>query len=126
MDRSLTIGKKIWVIPEGYIPEGSTYKSRELISHEAFCVVNTNQQVAHLNVTLYFTDKDPVGPYQLEVPGQRTRHFRFNDLNDPQPVPSGTDYSTVIEADVPIVVQFTRLDSRVENNALMTSLAFPA
>lgn len=126
MDSSFSIGKKVWVIPEGYIPEGSTYTSRELISHEAFCVVNTNRQEAKLSVTLYFTDRDPVGPYRLNVPGQRTRHFRFNDLNEPQPVPRATEYSAVIEADIPIVVQFTRLDSRVANNALMTSLAFPA
>jgi hypothetical protein len=51
---------------------------------------------------------------------------RFNDLTDPAPVPLGTDYSCVIESDVPIVVQHTRLDSRQPANALMTTIAYPA
>jgi hypothetical protein len=38
----------------------------------------------------------------------------------------GTEYSSVIESDVPVVAQHTRLDSRQAENALMTTMAFPA
>ena len=53
-------------------------------------------------------------------------HLRFNDLSDPEPVPEGTDYSSVLEADIPIVVQHTRLDSRQDANALLTTIAYAA
>ncbi len=76
--------------------------------------------------TVWAIDRDPVGPYRVVVPARRTRHQRFNDLDDPQPIPRDTDYASVIESDVPIVVQHTRLDSRQPANALLTTVAFPA
>jgi len=97
-----------------------------LISHEAACILNTGMQDAHVEITIYFTDRDPVGPYRVTVPAQRTTHLRFNELKDPQPVPIATPYSSVIEADVPIVVQHTRLDSRQAESALISTIAFPA
>jgi hypothetical protein len=60
------------------------------------------------------------------VPARRTRHIRFNDLVDPEPIPRATQYSSVIESDPPIVVQHTRLDSRQDANALLTTIAFAA
>jgi hypothetical protein len=41
-------------------------------------------------------------------------------------VPRDTDYSSLIESDVPVVVQHTRLDSRKAALALLSTLAFPA
>jgi hypothetical protein len=58
------------------------------------------------------------------VPARRTRHVRFNDLTEPEPIPRDTDYASVIESDVPIVVQYTRLDSRQAENALLTTIAY--
>jgi len=52
------------------------------------------------------------GPYELVVSGRRTRHIRFNDLNDSKPIPHKTDFAGLLESDVPIVVQHTRRDSR--------------
>jgi hypothetical protein len=121
------IGRKKWAIAEGYIPswsQGSWSTPPELISHEAFCVLNTNDQEAHIEVTIYYSDREPVGPYRLTVPPRRTQHFRFNNLSDPEPIPTGTDYSSVIESDVPVVVQHTRLDSRQADSALLTTIAF--
>jgi len=120
------IGATTWVIAEGYIPKGSTGPEPELTSHETFCVLNANDAPANVEVTIFFSDRDPVGPYRVQVPARRTKHVRFNDLTDPAPVPKATDYSCVIESDVPIVVQHTRLDSRQAANALMTTIAYPA
>ena len=39
-------------------------------------------------------------------------------------MPRDTDYASVIESDVPIVVQHTRLDSRQAENALITTIAY--
>jgi hypothetical protein len=60
----------------------------------------------------------------LTVPAERTVHVRFNDLDDPEPIPRETDYASVIESDVPIVVQHTRLDSRQADLGVMTTIAY--
>ncbi len=119
------IGHTIWAIPEGYIPGQSHGSGRALTSHEAFCILNAGERDAHVELTVFYEDGDPVGPYELVVPARRTRHFRFNDLDDPAPIPRDTPYSSVIESDNPIVVQHTRLDSRQDANALLSTIAFP-
>ena len=119
------LGHTTWVIPEGYIPSQSTGTDRTLISHEAVCILNAGDADAAITITLYFKDRAPVGPYHLAVPASRTRHFRFNDLTDPETVPRDTDYSSVIRSSVPVVVQHTRLDSRQPALALLSTIAFP-
>ena len=118
------IGRKCWAIAEGYIPPSSHGPAPEMTSHEAACLLNTADQDAHVRITIYFSDRDPAGPYLLTVPARRTKHIRFNNLKDPEPVPLGIEYSSVIESDAPIVVQHTRLDSRQDANALLSTIAF--
>ena len=60
------------------------------------------------------------------MPAQRTKHVRFDELKEPLSIPKETPYASVIESDVPVVVQHSRLDSRQVENALMTTVAFPA
>jgi hypothetical protein len=124
MDKA--IGAKEWVIAEGYIPEESHGPEPQMTSHETVCILNTSAQDAHIEITIYYSDREPVGPYRAVVPARRTRHIRFNDLRDPEVIPRGTDYSSVIRSDVPIVAQHTRLDSRQAENALITTIAYPA
>jgi hypothetical protein len=97
-----------------------------MTSHETACLLNASDQDASVEITVYFSDREPVGPYRVSVPARRTRHVRFNDLEEPEPIPRDTDYATVIESDVPLVVQHTRLDSRQAENALLSTIAFPA
>jgi hypothetical protein len=118
------LGHTRWAIAEGYIPGSSHGPEPEMTSHETACLLNTSEQDAHVTITIYFADRDPVGPYCLTVPAKRTNHVRFNDLKDPAPIPRGTDYASVIDSDVPIVVQHTRLDSRQNANALLSTIAF--
>ncbi len=118
------IGRTRWAIAEGYIPGWSMGTEPQMTSHETACILNTSDQDAHVEITLYFSDREPVGPYRVTVPARRTKHLRFNELNDPEPIPKDTDYASVIESDVPIVVQHTRLDSRQAENALLTTIAY--
>jgi hypothetical protein len=118
------IGARIWAIAEGYIPAWGHGPEPEFTSHETACILNTNDADAHVEITIYFADRDPVGPYRLVVGARRTKHVRFNDLSDPAPVPRGTDYSSVLVSDVPVVIQHTRLDSRQSENALITTMAW--
>ena len=120
------IGMREWVIAEGYIPPESHGPQPQMLSHETVCMLNAGDQDAHVEITIYFKDREPVGPYKVTVPARRTLHQRFNDLNDPEPIPRGTDYSSVIRSDVPIVAQHTRLDSRQAENALLTTMAYPS
>jgi hypothetical protein len=119
------IGRTAWAIAEGYIPPYGNGPEPEMTSHETACLLNTTDRPAEVRITIFFSDRDPVGPYVIVVPPRRTRHVRFNDLSDPAPVPRGTDYASVIRSDVPIIVQHTRLDSRQAENALITTIAFP-
>lgn len=118
------VGKRIWAIPEGYIPGASVSQDHALVSHEAACLLNAGNADADVTITLFFTDRDPVGPYRVVVPARRTLHLRFNDLEDPAPVPRDTSYASLIESDQPIVVQHTRLDSRNPAIALLSTIAF--
>jgi hypothetical protein len=120
------VGRTHWAIAEGYIPAASVSEDRALVSHEAVCILNATGESAEIAITLFFADREPAGPYRLTVPARRTAHVRFNDLKDPAPVPRDTDYSSIIESSVPVVVQHTRLDSRNPSIALMTTLAFSA
>jgi hypothetical protein len=119
------IGNRVWAIAEGYIPPASTGSTRQLLSHETACLLNASREDAHVEITVYFADRDPAGPYIVTVPARRTLHLRFNDLNDPEPIPADTDFSSVIVSNVPIVVQHTRLDSRQEALALLSTMAYP-
>ncbi len=121
---STPIGRTRWAIAEGYIPDGSTGPEPQMLSHETACLLNASDTDAHVTITIYYADREPSGPYRVTVPARRTKHVRFNNLDDPEPVPKATDYSSVIESDVPIVVQHTRLDSRQAENALLTTIAF--
>jgi hypothetical protein len=118
------IGRKHWAIAEGYIPSQSSFSDPALISHETACILNAGDQEAHVRITIYFADREPVGPYRVTVAARRTRHLRFNDLTDPVPVPRDTDYASVFESDVPIIVQHTRLDSRRAEVSLLSTIAY--
>ncbi len=121
---STTIGHKRWAIAEGYIPPHSHGPEPAMTSHETACLLNATEHGAHVEITLFFSDREPAGPYLVTVPARRTLHLRFNDLTDPEPIPKGRDYSSVLVSDVPIVVQHTRLDSRQAENALLSTIAY--
>jgi hypothetical protein len=118
------IGRKRWVIAEGYIPSESSFSERALISHETACILNAGDREAHVAITIFFTDREPAGPYHVTVAARRTLHLRFNDLKEPAAIPRDTDYSSVFESDVPIVVQHTRLDSRHAEVSLLSTIAY--
>jgi hypothetical protein len=112
------IGRRRWAIAEGYIPSESSFSDRALISHETACILNASEQDARVAITIFFANREPVGPYRVTVAARRTLHLRFNDLDDPQPIPRDTDYASVFESDVPIIVQHTRRSGAFVNRCL--------
>lgn len=119
------LGKKIWAIADGYIPSKSNGPAPQMTSHETACILNVSDQPANIEITIYFSDKPPIGPYRITVAAERTKHIRFNDLKDPEPVPPDTDYASLLVSDIPVIVQHTRLDSRQAENALFSTIAYP-
>ena len=123
--RPTTIGTTCWAIGDGWIPPYSTGDDPALRSHESLCLLNAGGDDAHVDLHLYFADRDPAGPYHVTVPARRVRHVTLNDLTDPEPVPVATDFSALVTSSAAIVVQHTRLDSRQTANTLFSTLAFP-
>lgn len=118
------IGRKKWALAEGYLPTWSHGPEPEMLSHGAVCLLNATEEVAEVELTIYYSDREPSGPYRITVPPRRTRHVRFNTLEDPEAIPKGVDFASVLTCNVPIVVQHTRLDSRQAENGLMTTIAY--
>src|SRR3954452_10678282 len=120
------IGAKRWAIAEGYIPGWSTGPEPQLTSHETVCLLNAGEKEAHVAITIFFSEREPAGPYRIVLHARRTQHVRFNELRDPEAIPRDTDFASVIEPDVLIVGQHTRPDSRQAENALLSTIAYAA
>jgi hypothetical protein len=116
-------GEKFWYIPDGYIPETST---GQLTSHESICVLNTASEDALLNITIYFEDREPLENIMVVVSGRRTKHIRTSSLHqEGTPIPVGVPYAIEVQSDIPVIVQYSRLDSTQAENALMSVMAYP-
>jgi hypothetical protein len=120
----LSEGAYVWLIPDGYIPRESAGTQP---SHEAICVLNTAGEEAHLSITFYFEDRDPIKDVRVTVPPERTRHIR-TDLPEHlggAAVPKGVPYAVRVSCDVAVTVQHSRMDTSQEALALMSTIAHP-
>ncbi|SDC14946.1 hypothetical protein SAMN02799630_00654 [Paenibacillus sp. UNCCL117] len=116
-------GATYWVIPDAYIPEKS---SGELTSHESVCVLNTASEDAQLAFTIFFEDREPMEDIPYTVEARRTKHIRTSSLlKEGTPIPVGVPYAIEVRSNIPIIVQYSRLDSTQAENALMSVVAYP-
>lgn len=119
------IGSKTWLIPDMYWPEITS--KGHYVSHESICVLNTSEQECALSLTLYYEDRPPAEGYRAACAPQRTNHIRMDKLTGPGGghIPRGVPYAALVEASLPVVVQYTRVDTTQSANSQMTTLAFP-
>lgn len=118
-----SIGSTTWFVPDGFIPAESSGK---LESHESICFLNCNSEDANANITIYFEDQEPIENIVTEVKGNRTKHLRTDLLEkEGKKIPKGVPYAIKIETDLPVIVQFSRMDTTQAENTLMTSMAYP-
>ena len=117
------IGKKKWIIPDGYLPKES---NGAFVSHEAICVLNTNTQRADILLTIYFEDKEPMKNFRMYCLGERTNHIRLDKIVDESgnKIPVGIPYAIKVESTQEIVVQHSRMDTTQSQMALMTTIAY--
>jgi hypothetical protein len=120
------LGQTTWAIPAGRIPPEGTGPEPEFTSRDELCLLNTGDRDAEVAITVFHTDRDPVGPYEVEVGGRRVRNVRINDLIDPEAVPLDRDYALVVVSSVPIVVEHVRVDSRRAESSMFGSIGYPA
>lgn len=62
---SQPLGQTRWVLAEGYIPAYGNGPEPQFNSHETACLLNTSDQDAHVKITIYFSDREPVGLYRV-------------------------------------------------------------
>ncbi len=117
-------GKKIWYFPDGERPPMGV---SELKGHESYIVLNPNSVDAHLKFTLYFEDKDPIRDIRMIVPAERVKCFQTHnpDHFGEHILPLTTQYAAKVESDIPVIVQYGRLDSRQVNLAYYTTMGYP-
>lgn len=68
------IGRKRWAIAEGYLPGWSNGPEPEMKSHETACILNAGDADASVRITVFFADREPVGPFEVRVGARRTAH----------------------------------------------------
>ncbi|MGI6112494.1 MAG: sensory rhodopsin transducer [Mahellales bacterium] len=117
-------GEYVWYVPDGYYPETST---GDFPSHEALCVLNTNEEDAHITIELYFEDREPMEGFEVLCKGKRTQHIRMDRITnkDGEGVPKGVPYAMVVKSDQRIIAQYSRMDTTQPAMALMTTMAYP-
>jgi hypothetical protein len=119
------VGATQWVVADGWIPPRSSGPQPEMYSHDSLNILNAGPEPADIDLLIFFTDRDPFGPYQIRVEAQRSMHLAMNSLDDPEPFPHDVDFSVLITSSVPIVVQHTRVDTRQSELAVSSTMAYP-
>ena len=109
------------LLPDCYWPSS---KNGAYVSHESICILNVTEQTAHIALTLYFEDRPPMKGFSVPVEPERTRHIRMDRLvsEEGRTVPMDTPYAAMVESDVEVSVQYTRVDATQPELALMTTM----
>jgi hypothetical protein len=118
------IGRTTWAYPGGWMPLGQTGPEPAFTSSDTLCLLNAGDALASVEIVIHYADRDPVGPYRLTIAARRVRRVRCNDLIFPEAVSLETPYAAIVRANVPIVVQVTRQDTRQPANASLGTMAF--
>lgn len=113
-------GNKVWIFPDGDLPKPD--KNLDLKAHEALMVLNTSDEDAHLHLTFYFENKDPIKKILILVKAQRVKCIRIDRPKDIGGVriPYNTQYALKVESDVKIVATLGRLDTASEKMSFYT------
>jgi hypothetical protein len=118
------IGRQEWLIPDMYYPELTA--SKNYVSHECICVLNTGDADADIFITLYFENSEPISLRPVICAARRTHHIRMDKQTDVNgdPVPKGVPYAAYVASSVPIVVQYSRVDTTDGPASFMTTIAY--
>ncbi len=116
-------GKKQWVIPDGYL---NSTKNGPYESHESVCVLNLSNEKADIEMTVFFEDREPISGFCAECLSMRGKHIRLDKLinKDEMVIPKDVPYALLVQSNVPIVCQYSRMDVSQAEMTLMTTMAY--
>ncbi len=120
----LGIGKKEWVIADMYWPANSS--DGAYVSHESICVLNTSDHDAIISITLYYENRPEIYLETVVCGSKRTNHIRMDQIKDRagNGLEKGIPYAAMVSSNIPIIVQYTRLDATQPACTLMTTMAY--
>lgn len=114
-------GAKRWYFPDGYLPSG---KKNNISSHESICILNANKENAEIKIILFFEDEDPIS-FKITVPPERDVHIRLDEEKIIGfKLPREKPYGIMLESNIPIVAQLSRLDISEDHYTLMTTVGY--
>lgn len=118
MNNAYTPGKCEWYFPDAFLPDIS-----DGISHEAICVLNLGQSGAHIELTLYFEDSEPLSGFSVLCGAGRTEHIRLDRIRSGNgiSIPQCRPYAVRLCSDQPVLCQYTRVDAE-RPGGLMTTM----
>ncbi len=118
-------GKNEWYIVDGYRPSPQPDPAAVYEGHESIMILNPNAEDAHVRISVYFEDRDPVEDIPYLVPAKRIRCFKSHEKEvlGGLEIGVGVQYSMRISSDVGVVVQYGRLDVQQSNMAYMALMA---
>jgi hypothetical protein len=116
-------GKNTWLIADGFM---SDTECGGFVSHESICVLNLSGEEAHITMTVYFEDAEPLRGLHASCAHERSHHIRLDKLvsEDGRKIPKNVPHSVLVESDRPIAVQVSRLDVTQPEYTLMTTIPF--
>lgn len=119
----MTYGKKVWFFPDGDRPP---FGDSELKGHESYVVLNPNEEEANIKMTVYYEDKEPLEGIEMKVGAQRVKCYQTHnpDHFGEHTMPLTTQYALKVESDVPVIIQYGRLDPRQTNLAYYTTMGY--
>ncbi|MBE7060901.1 MAG: hypothetical protein E7382_00010 [Clostridiales bacterium] len=113
-------GKKEWYIVDGYRPSPEPDPKAVYEGHESVMILNPNDKDAHVSLTFYFEDREPIENVPYVVPAKRIRCFKTHEKDVLGfEIGVGVQYSIQIKSDVGVIVQYGRLDVQQSNMAYM-------
>ena len=117
-------GKKTWLIPDTYL---NSISKNQSVSHESVCVLNTSDTNAVIKLTLFFEDREKRDDFESFCGAGKTHHIRLDKIRSKggEPIPKDVPYAILVESNVEIVVQYSRLDTSAAEMALMSTIAYP-
>lgn len=117
-------GKKTWCFPGGFIPVESSGKEPEMLSKDEISILNTTNKEALVEITIFYSDQEPVTGYKIKIAAERVRQFRVNDLIDPHAIPLGVSYAAIFESNVPVMIQWSKQITSDGKLGIMGSMAY--
>lgn len=118
-------GRRRWAVSAGWIPACGQGPEPEFTPRDQVALLNAGDVLANVRMTVLYAGRREVGPFRLGVAPRRLRVVRLNDLIFPQAIRLQVPYGLEIESDQPVVVQFTRQDTRAPALAGLLTTAWP-